>query len=400
MGPHEGSPGGAGRLPTYAVLAGLLLTGGLVVAGDQPVPSGLSGGVALVPGPTAPGTGAVADAQKDAMAEAVRSHPGSAPRAEAVAGGSGGEEVARATLARAGEAEGRISYTATQFVSVRGPRRTETTLLDLVNTPGHGTTVRLHGDPPERARFLPHEEPEPSRPRDLQAVLLDDLHVLSVAGRGVSAGRDTTIIEAARPSGVLAGRFWIDDATGLLLRREVYAPDGDLARVSGFVDLAIGKQGRARAVPSPIPGENGEPVATAGYDALAADGWFCCPRRLDETLRLTEVRRSADDRTLQLVYSDGLTATTVFQQPADLNDGTAGGFTQRREGNGEVYVRYGLSSSASWSVDGMVYTVVSDTPYGLDRARAVFPRDRAPENAGQRLGRGMHKIMSWLNPFD
>lgn len=397
MGPHEGSPGGV-RLLTYAVLGGLLVSGGLVVGGDRPAPSGLSGGVPLGSDRTIAGTGAVmVDAQRDTTAEAARSR--SAPPEKAPASGLDDEEAARATLSRAGEAELRVPYEGTQFVAVWGPQGTDTALLDLVNTPGRGTTVRLHGDPPERARLLPHTAPEPGAPRSLEAALLDDLHVLSVTGRGASAGRNATIIEAVRPTGVPAARFWIDDTTGLLLRREVYEPDGDLARVSGFVDLEIGASARPEVAPRPIPDDNGEPVDRAAYDALAADGWFCCPRGLDRTLRLTEVRRSPDGRTLQLVYSDGLTATSVFQQ-RDHALSSAGGFTRHGRGNGGVYVRYGLSSSASWSAGGLLYTVVSDTPYGLDRAMAVLPHDRVPDSAGQRLGRGMHKILSWLNPFD
>ena len=53
----------------------------------------------------------------------------------------------------------------------------------------------------------------------------------------------------------------------------------------------------------------------------------------------------------------------------------------------------------AWSADGYVYTVISDAPAStVAQAVRRLPHD-SPPGFWDRIGRGLHRIMSWANPF-
>ncbi|WP_460525123.1 sigma-E factor regulatory protein RseB domain-containing protein [Flindersiella endophytica] len=312
-------------------------------------------------------------------------------------------------LREAALAEHKVAYTGTQFVSVWGDDDAQTTkLVDLVNSPGHGTVVKLHGGTARQAWFVPRTGDLPDPDRAPAQNGLSRSYTLAVAGKARSAGRQAVVVQAGRPDGSIAARFWIDEETGLQLRRELYGPGGKLVRSSGFTDLTVGGDGFVAHPPPAMDAEAGELVEPAAYTELAAAGWNCCADTLSEFLELTGVRTVDDGGALHLTYSDGLTVTSVFQQRGRLDETALTGFEKRSVGSGAsegtVYVRYGLSSSAVWSSGGLVYTVVSDTPYGLDAALTALPHEpvsrSGPDSVGQRLDRGMTRMVSWLNPFD
>jgi sigma-E factor negative regulatory protein RseB len=175
---------------------------------------------------------------------------------------------------------------------------------------------------------------------------------LSTEGGRTVARRPTTVVMASRPDGTPAQRLFVDDATGLVLGREVLGPNGRVERSLTFDDIAIGtagtvetpKVGTAQALPlSSLPTGYRAPASTAGY-------------------RL--VTRSRHPDGVLLFYSDGLFAMSVFEQHGQLNwsalpqggtTGDLGGTNTRayREPSGNVLV---------WERDGVVYTCVSDAP--------------------------------------
>jgi sigma-E factor negative regulatory protein RseB len=311
-------------------------------------------------------------------------------------------------LREAALAERKVAYTGIQFVSVWRDDAQTTKLVDLINSPGHGTVVKLHGGTAEQAWFVPRTGDQPAPDRAPTQNRLSHSYTLTLAGTARSAGRPAVIVQAGRPDGSVAARFWIDEESGLQLRRELYGPGGKLVRSSGFTDLTIGGDGFVAHPPPTLDSEAGAPVESAAYTELAAAGWDCCADTLSEFLELTGVRDVDDGDALHLTYSDGLTVTSVFQQRGRLDESALTGFEKRSVGTGEsegtVYVRYGLSSSAMWSSGGLVYTVVSDTPYGLNAALTALPHEpvsrSGPDSVGQRLDRGMTRMVSWLNPFD
>lgn len=315
-------------------------------------------------------------------------------------------------VAQATAAERTVAYLGTQFVSVWRGSASSSELVDLTNLPGKGTVVRVRGGDStgaaDQARFVAARSgTDVGRlaTADGETSTLADRYTVTVAGAARSAGRPATIVEAHAASGAIAARFWVDDETGLLLRRELYAADGSLERASAFIDLSIDPDVFVSHLPPMLEQAEGLKVSPAAYTSLSAAGWTCCAPEVAGALRLTDVRRSADGSSLHLAYSDGLTTASVFEQRGRLDASSLEGFSEVGAGKARTYVRYGLSSYAVWASGETVYTAVSDTPRGLDALLATFPHQGADSGAsgnglGQRLDRGMTRMVSWLNPFD
>jgi sigma-E factor negative regulatory protein RseB len=323
----------------------------------------------------------------------------------------GGADDAAAVdlLAQATAAERTVAYVGTQFVAVwRGPS-SSSELVDLTNLPNKGTVVRVRAGETtpgaDQARFVTaRSAAETDRLGDGTSTLADT-YVVTVAGTARSVGRPATVVEAHTDAGAIAARFWIDDQTGLLLRRELYAADGTLERASAFVDLSVRADVFVSHLPPMLERVAGLKVEPAAYTDLTAAGWTCCAPEVAGELALTDVRRSADGTSLHLAYSDGLTTASVFEQRGRLDASSLEGFAEVGTGKARHYVRYGLSSYAVWASGDTVYTAVSDTPRGLEALVAAFPHNGTDSEAtgdglGQRLDRGLTRMVSWLNPFD
>ena len=55
--------------------------------------------------------------------------------------------------------------------------------------------------------------------------------------------------------------------------------------------------------------------------------------------------------------------------------------------------------SVAWSARGFVYTLIADAPdQTLDQVVGVLPHNARPGFLG-RMGRGLGRLVSWLNPF-
>ena len=68
---------------------------------------------------------------------------------------------------------------------------------------------------------------------------------IAFAGTQLLAGRHTNVLEARRPgvtggAAAVAGRFWLDCATGMVLRRDVLDDDGAVVRTTSFDLLHVG----------------------------------------------------------------------------------------------------------------------------------------------------------------
>ncbi len=318
-------------------------------------------------------------------------------------------------LRRAVTAEHQVAYRGTQFVAVWSPAADSSELVDVANLPGQGTTLAGRGgDSPsafvDRSADPGSDGSVASGDHVGSLGLLTGAYQLRLAAPGHSAGRTTDVVEAVRADGAVAARFWLDQHTGVLVRRELYDHDGAPVRANAFVDLDFGPapaargsgEQSARATSRPVP-DDGPVVAVADYPRLAGEGWNCCEHRLGSGPSLRDVRRSGDGATIHLSYTDGLTSTSVFEQRGDLDEAGMRGFTRRTTDAGDVYVKYGLSSYAVWAANGLVYTAVCDTPQGLDAVLVAFPRGRVTTTGPaltQRLDRGATRMVSWLNPFD
>ena len=312
------------------------------------------------------------------------------------------EAAALEVLERAVHAGRTVDYRGTQYVVTWDDAGTAAAVVDVSHRPGHRPEVRTgdgagqDGAGADGAGQDGAGAAVATAALDARVVrLLAASYDLEVAGSGRCTGRTTTVVEASR-DGLVAGRFWVDETSGLLLRREVYGADGRRLRSSAFVDLEVRE---AADVP---PGQAVDLPAAA--DELRAHGWQV-PDGLPGGFRLFDARLSAPDESehvLHLAYSDGLSATSLFAQWGNLGSGRPKGFSREHVGGRPVWVSAGTPRRVVWSGGGAVWTLVSDAPAAVVRdAVATLPRDRAERDGVlARLGRGVGRLASVLNPFD
>ena len=65
--------------------------------------------------------------------------------------------------------------------------------------------------------------------------------MVAVAGRGQVAGRPARIVTVRRPGGGVAAWFWLDSATGLPLRKEMFDAGARLISSVTFAEVDIGR---------------------------------------------------------------------------------------------------------------------------------------------------------------
>ena len=304
------------------------------------------------------------------------------------------EREALTVLERAVRAGIGVDYRGTQYVASWRDSRSDTALVDVTHRPGQGSVVREA--PRAVSGTVPAAATAALDPRLVR--LLAASYDLAVAGPGRCTGRTTSVVEARR-DGQVAGRFWVDDASGLLLRREVYDDRGRRLRSSAFVDLEV----RTTVPAAPAePVVSGMAVADAA-DALRRQGWQV-PDRLPGGFRLFDTRLStprAGEHVLHLAYSDGLSTTSLFAQSGRLGTAAPDGFEGSRVRGRPVWVRHDSPERVVWSGGGHVWTLVSDAPLPTVRsAVAALPRDPAPQDGLRaRLGRGLSRLAGLLDPF-
>jgi hypothetical protein len=228
--------------------------------------------------------------------------------------------------------------------------------------------------------------------------LMRQHYVLSYAGPGQADGRAAQVIEVRRPAGGVVARYWLDRATGLPLRRELYDRSARVVAEVAFGQLRLGPA-RAGAMPSaaarPWPGQ----LTAARRAALRAAGWPL-PRALAGGLSLFAATQTmtASGRVVELSYSDGLSVVSVFVQRGEL-PARLPGWRAMTAGGREVYVTDPGDQSMAWSAGGYVVTVVSDAPAGTAaRAVAGLPAARPP-GFWSRMARGFRRLLSWANPL-
>ena len=307
-------------------------------------------------------------------------------------GRSAAEVEAVGLLAAAAEAGRRLSYTGTQYVASWRGDTAAASLVELEHDPVRGSVVTGGDERSETTQALAVLDPR----------MLDRLaagYALAVTGPGRCTGRAASVIDARRPDGTLAGRFWVDRTTGMLLRREVFDGAGTRVRSSAFVDLDVDAD-VARASAVRLAGR-GEERRTGRPDtsALRRNGWHV-PEQLPDGFVLfdTELRGEV----LQLAYTDGLSTLSLFAQRGELGSEAMRGFEREQVDGSPVWVRGSAPERVVWAGGEHVWTLVSDAPEAaVHAAVAALPRDaEADDGVGARLGRGLSRLGRMLNPFD
>jgi len=166
----------------------------------------------------------------------------------------------------------------------------------------------------------------PALPASTGSRALDYYEVRDV-GRDRVAGHEAEVLMLKpRDKHRFAQRLWADRETGLLLRNDVLAPNGDVLESSAFTDVQMGVRGQPEVVLRAMKKLDGYRVVRPQSDRtlLEAEGWamskpvpgfqlVSCTRRLLDAA--ADGAPSAP--VLQTVYSDGLAHVSVFIEPYD-----------------------------------------------------------------------------------
>ena len=295
------------------------------------------------------------------------------------------------------------TWSGTQHVVSTRSGEPHFAVLQVQHTPGQGSTVQVLAS--EGLAVAPD-----ALDQSLLSLLASH-YDLRVAGAGACAGHRARVVEALRlgQSGpkALAGRFWIDDATGLVLRRDVVDDGGRVVRSSAFVSLTVGSRDAvpvsySAATPSAgVMHATGQHLDDPELQVLVAQGWPVS-RELPSGMELFEARMhdGALGDVLQLSYSDGLSTLSLFVQKGELPSSTSG--TPQSVG-GQVWVSPGTTERVVWSGGGRTWTLVSDAPDATVRSAVLaLPHGPAHQDDGMlaRTWRGMSRVGAWLNPFE
>jgi sigma-E factor negative regulatory protein RseB len=291
-----------------------------------------------------------------------------------------------------------------------GPGETSASVVDVWHQPGRVTLVQATDAAPAYTPGSPAVAGAPASPADDQdpdgilgvsnqlLVLLQSNYSIVYAGRGSAAGRTALVVEVRRPGGGLAARFWLDAATKLPLRRELFTPGSHLISEDSFINLQLGARGLG-AMPVPA----GQPwtarLGQAGLTALRAKGWPL-PAQLPGNLALFGATQTLarSGRVIDLSYSDGLAVISVFVQRGELGSPMPGWRQIGMRGQ-TVYSIDPDERSFAWSSGGFVYTVVADAPLAVvGQVVAAMPNPARP-GFWQRMAIGFRRLGSWLNPL-
>jgi sigma-E factor negative regulatory protein RseB len=228
--------------------------------------------------------------------------------------------------------------------------------------------------------------------------LMRQRYLLIYTGPGQSGGRAARVIEVRRPDGGLAARYWLDRATGLALRRELYDQRARVFSAVAFAQLSLGPW-----PPGSMPAAADRPWAgqltTARRAALRAAGWPL-PQAMAGVLSLFAATQTITPagRVVELSYSDGLSVVSVFVQRGELSARLPGWRPITARGH-EVYAIDPDDQNLAWSDGGYVVTVISDAPAGtVDQAVTDLSAAR-PAGFWPRMARGFRRLLSWANPL-
>jgi sigma-E factor negative regulatory protein RseB len=324
-------------------------------------------------------------------------HPslGAAPPQNAAAGAHLLREAAAACQS--------TSYRGEQVVLWWGQGETSSSVVEVWHQPGGVTLMRASGAAPGTAGSggvtTASQDPDGILGvSDRLLTLLESNYEVVYVGRGSADDRAALVVEVRRPGGALAARFWLDAATKLPLRREIFAGGARMISEDAFTSLELGAGG-LNSMPSPAAAPWTAQLDGARLTALRARGWPL-PAKMPGNLALfaaTE-RSASSGPVIDVSYSDGLNVVSLFVQRGELAQPMPG-WRQITVDGRTVYSVNPDDRSFAWSANGYVYTMVADAPVATVRQVVTAMPGPAPVGFWQRMVRGFHRLASWLNPL-
>ncbi len=309
-------------------------------------------------------------------------------------------------LEQAAQAGCDVSYHGVEMVSATGVNGEDSTLVANVWHRSGGDTL-VQATPAGAAGLAQAEsmsdDPDSQTPEGVLGVtsqlvaLLGSHYDLAYTGSASADSRPALMVEAVREDGTLAARFWLDAATKLPLRREVFDARAHLIGEDAFIDLSLGPAAlKPRAT---VPATAAQQLTAVDVTQMRGRGWPV-PNSLPGQLALFEadVATTRSGPVLDLGYSDGLFVVSVFVQRGDLAPKLSGYQKITLDGR-TVYVGQPDQRSVTWAAHGFVFTVMADAPRAtLDQVVETLPYD-PPRGFWDRLSKGFGRMATLANPF-
>ncbi|HUD36524.1 MAG TPA: sigma-E factor regulatory protein RseB domain-containing protein [Streptosporangiaceae bacterium] len=298
-----------------------------------------------------------------------------------------------------------VSYSGVQMIAWWGSDDSTAYLIQVWHASGEPEVADGDGDGPEPGSIkVPGTAAADHATAGVLSVsaamlgLLRANYLIEYAGSGTADSRSAQIVAVRRHDGSLAAQYWLDRATGLPLRREMFDTSGHLVSEGAFIDLSFGVMSTQPVPPKMARAWSSQP-STKDLPALRKQGWPV-PSKLAGDMALVGVSRAepTSGTVLDASYSDGLSVVSVFMQHGQLPKSLPG-WTRTEVHGLAVYSSEPDVRSLTWSADGVVYTVISDAPQDtVDRVVTQLPHSHVG-GLWQRVGRGLKRMGSWFDPF-
>jgi sigma-E factor negative regulatory protein RseB len=227
--------------------------------------------------------------------------------------------------------------------------------------------------------------------------LLDKNYVPMYLGSSSVIGRPALVVAVQRADGSTAARFWLDQRTFLPLRRDVYDTSAHVVSDDQFtrVRFGAGKMPKVAGLGSAAWAAAPSPVQL--LSKLNGEGSLL-PQTLpgDLSLYAGSVASTSAGQVTDLGFSDGLSVVSLFVERGILPAKMPGWQPEQISGH-MVYV---AQHEVTMSGRGFVYTLITDAPpKTVDAVVGALPPTGSPGILG-RLGRGLGRIVSVLDPFN
>jgi hypothetical protein len=220
--------------------------------------------------------------------------------------------------------------------------------------------------------------------------------------RELETGPATVVDLTERETRVRRERLYVDEDTGLVVRRETFDTDGAPVRVMAFTRLDPQDTEVVRPDDDDLEVER-RALAPADRSALRDEG-FVILEDLPAGFVLVEGHEVEDASvpTLLLIYSDGLYSLSVYQQQGRLATSAVDGAVRLTTDDGGDVWRWPGSEPRRvvWTGDRLTFTALTDAPTDeLLTAVSGLPTSGSGSIL-DRLSRGLSRVGEWLTTMN